>query len=90
MYKLLCLLTGCLLAFQLTANGELSMAYGSFGSTVIIHIVGSVFAILLCLMTGKGLKRRTGAPAWAYLGGVVGVGTVLCNAFSYIASIILY
>ena len=85
MYKLLCLLTGCLLAFQLTANGELSMAYGSFGSTVIIHIVGSVFAILLCLVTGKGLKLRTGAPAWAYLGGVVGVGTVLCNAFSYSA-----
>ena len=83
MYKLLCILTGAALAFMMTFNGELSAAYGTFGSTVIIHIVGTVFAFLICLIKKENIRLRTSAPLWAYLGGTVGVFQVLCNALCY-------
>ena len=83
MYKLLCIFTGAALAFMMTFNGELSAAYGTFGSTVIIHIVGTVFAFLICLIKKEKIRLRTSAPLWAYLGGTVGVFQVLCNALCY-------
>lgn len=48
MYNILSLLSGLIVAAIVSINGTLTQAYGVFNSTVIIHIVGVVFALLIC------------------------------------------
>lgn len=77
MYTLLTILTGATLAVMISINGNLSARYGAFPAAAIIHAVGSVTAILLCLMQ-KEKKKITGhRPLWIYLGGFIGVATTV-------------
>lgn len=78
MYQILTILIGALSALMIAANGSLTIRWGIFRAAVIVHIAGSLFALLLCLIRapgkGKGVpslwNRR---PRWLYLGGVLGV-----------------
>lgn len=83
MYNLLSLLAGVAIAILVTLNGQLSSAHGVFVSAVIIHIVGILFAILLLLILRKKFTFKSTCPAWAYLGGVIGVLTTVFNNFSF-------
>lgn len=83
MYDLLSLLTGFTLAFMISINGGLTQRYGAFPATVIIHVVGVVFALVLCLLQKKKGPGKKRLPGWIYLGGVIGVLTTVANNLSF-------
>lgn len=77
MYQFLAFLSGILLAVMITVNGGLSEQYGAFPAAVIIHIVGSLFALLFYILQKEKKELFTHKPKWIYLGGVIGVSTTL-------------
>ena len=87
MYQMFALVIGMILAVMVSVNGELALVYGLFPSAVIIHVVGVLAALLLCAVRKEPEPIRGRAPLWIYLGGVVGVLTVIFNnfAFAYIS-----
>lgn len=89
MYQLLALINGIIIAVMISINGSLSVQYSAFRAAVIIHAVGSLFALLLC---GLGKNKRLlwkHKPKWMYLGGAIGVFTTVFQniAFGYISII---
>ncbi len=87
MYTLLAFILGVILSFMISINGGLSEAVGVMPSTVIIHAVGSLFALLFCILRKENLKIFGRKPLWLYLGGAFGVLTTVFQnyAFSYIS-----
>lgn len=87
MYGLLALLTGLVLSVMVSVNGILSGSYGVFRASVIIHVVGILFAYLLCAVRKENRKLTGHAPAWIYLGGAIGAFTTVFNnlAFGHIS-----
>lgn len=83
MYQLLALLAGLTIAVLVTINGYLSAQYGLFLAAVIIHIVGSLFAWLVCLVKKEKSQAQEHIPIWFYLGGAFGVLTTLFNVFAF-------
>lgn len=83
MYNILSLLTGLVIAIMVALNGRLTQQYGNFTAAIIIHVVGVVFAFLLCKAAKKRISRKKGQPLWLYLGGAIGVLTTVFNNFAY-------
>lgn len=83
MYDLMSLLIGVIIAAMVAVNGGLTVQYGVFGATVIIHIVGSLFAFLLIKLRRRSAAHMRGIPLRLYMGGIIGVLTVVLNNFSY-------
>ena len=83
MSMLLALLTGVVISVMVSINGSLSGCVGVYLSAVVIHIVGTVFAFVLCLWRHESIFRKYNVPAWAYLGGVIGVLTTVFNNFAF-------
>lgn len=59
MYNLLSLVIGAVVAIMIAINGQLTSAYDLFVSAVIIHVIGTVFSLIVCLClasenSGKG------------------------------------
>ena len=50
MYYFLALLVGVVISVMVSLNGGLTQAYGAYGAAVIVHVVGVVFALALCLI----------------------------------------
>ena len=83
MYKFLSLLTGILLAIMIAINGNLTSVYGILWGTVIIHFVGAIVSYVIIIFKGKRVKLFFRTALWIYLGGAVGVLTVLFNNYSF-------
>ncbi|WP_342759597.1 DMT family transporter [Kineothrix sedimenti] len=83
MYQLLALLTGILLSIMISVNGNLSDQYGAILAAVIIHVVGSISAFLLCLTQKEKNPLHGHHPKWIYLGGAIGVCTTVFNNLAY-------
>lgn len=83
MYDLLSLLIGVIITVMVAVNGGLTMQYGVFGATIIIHIVGSLSAFLLIKMRRKQTPNQHSIPIWLYMGGAIGVLTALFNNLAY-------
>ncbi len=82
MYYLLSLLIGIVVAVMITANGGLTVFYGVYSATVIIHIVG------LCLIGAIVFLRREkpfakAQPWYLYIGGVLGVATTAATNYGF-------
>lgn len=86
MYQILSLIIGILVAFMVSFNGNLTEQYGIIFATVIIHVIGSLVAFILCSFQKEKKTLWGYAPKWIYLGGAIGVLTTVCNnlAFGYI------
>ena len=56
MYEMLALLTGLILSVMVSVNGNLSGSFGVFRASVIIHVVGILFAFLLCTVRRENRK----------------------------------
>jgi transporter family-2 protein len=66
---------GLLMAVQGSINSALGKVTGVLEATLLVHIVGVVFAAALLLgglRTGQ-IGRLTAAPWWTYLGGILSV-----------------
>lgn len=83
MYHILALITGIILAFMISINGSLSLQYGALISSVIIHIVGVLFAFTIYCFQKKTVLFNKSYPRWMYLGGVIGVITTVFSSLSY-------
>lgn len=83
MYQLLTFISGILTAIMVSFNGGLSEVYGIYLATVIIHVVGSFFALIIKILRKdqKGLFNY--GPKWIYLGGVIGVSTTVFANIAY-------
>lgn len=49
MYNLLSLVIGAVVAIMIAINGQLTSAYDLFVSAAIIHVIGTVFSLIVCL-----------------------------------------
>ena len=83
MYQLLVLFTGVIISVMVSTNGDLSQSLGTYYAAVIIHIVGTGFAFILCLLKKQKINKKVAVPFWAYLGGAIGAVTTLSNTFAY-------
>ena len=81
-YYILSLISGFLVSFMVTFNGELSDHYGAYSATVMIHIVGvSVISLIILFKKDNPFKSR---QAWyLYTGGAIGVATVVFNNLAF-------
>jgi len=57
-------------------NARLSQTYGNSFATVLIHVSG-----LICILplAAKHLFKKQHAPLWMYMGGVLGIFTVITS-----------
>lgn len=82
MYYFLSLLCGVIVSVMIVINGALTSFYGVNLATVIIHIVGLAITGLLVICRREKPFARRAAWYW-YLGGVLGVGTTVCNNYAF-------
>ena len=83
MYYFLALLAGVVISVMISINGNLTQVYGVYWAAVIIHIVGVLFSLILCIAKGEISLIRKRAPLWAYLGGAIGVLTTLFDNYAF-------
>lgn len=83
MYQSLAFVTGIILAIMISVNGDLSSYYGVFPATIIIHLVGTIFSLIFTLKRYGWIKLIGFKPAWLYLGGAIGVFTVVFNNLAF-------
>lgn len=50
MSMLLALLTGAVISIMVSINGGLTACVGEYTAAVVIHVVGTAFALILCLI----------------------------------------
>jgi transporter family-2 protein len=76
-------LVGVLLSFMVLTNGTLAGYLGNYPGTVVNHAIG--LSIVLIILFFKKIKVKTlpGAPLYIYLGGGVGVFTVLFTNLAF-------
>lgn len=77
MLLILSVVAGMLNALTAAQNGELAEVYGKLSSVAIVHLVGLIVVLCLYLFKRKTLPPKQQTAPWMYLGGVIGVGTVL-------------
>ena len=82
LYNLLSLVIGAVVAIMIAINGQLTSAYDLFVSAAIIHVIGTVFSLIVCLCRHQKILVKAEAP-WMYLGGAIGVFTTFGNNLSY-------
>lgn len=83
MNYIISLLTGAIIAFMVSLNGTLSAQTGNYTSTVIIHFVGLIGITFVLFITKSKLSNLKKAPIFLYVGGFVGILTVLFNNTGY-------
>ena len=87
MYYLISFATAMLVSAMVTVNGTLSNAYGTYLSTVMIRAVGIVPASLIALVRRERVFAVRGLKPGVFLGGAIGVITVVCNNAAYTGGI---
>jgi len=82
MYYFLAFFSGILISLTVLQNGELAGLYGLYASTVFIHLTGLL--IIGPIVLFKKDKPFENMQSWhLYLGGAVGLITVVCTASSF-------
>jgi bacterial/archaeal transporter family-2 protein len=84
MYSAVVPLVGALITLMSGINTRLSGRVGTLVATVVIHVVG-LAAVSLILLVKREPFREGRLPAWHYLGGLVGVVTVLSSIYAFAA-----
>lgn len=74
MYYFIALVIGILVAVMITVNGGLTMLYGMYAATVVIHIVGLILISAIILLRREKPFAKA-QPWYLYIGGVLGVAT---------------
>ena len=87
MYYLISFATAVLVSAMVTVNGNLSAAFGPYLSCVIIHVVGLIPASLITLVRHERVFAVRGLRPGIFLGGAIGVITVVCNNAAFTGGI---
>ncbi len=81
MTAFLAALSGALAAITVAQNGDLALYLGNLPSTVVVHAVGLTTILAWIAIRREKIRRDRSTPWYGYMGGVLGVFTVLgCNA----------
>lgn len=64
-------------------NGQLARFYGDYSAAAITHLVGLISVLIWCFFIRKTLPEKQHAKPWMYLGGVVGIGTLVFMNMAY-------
>lgn len=83
MAEFLSILSGILISVMLLFNGQLAGTYGNALATVLIHIVGLVAVGIWLAVKKQSLRHTLREPGHLYLGGVIGVATVLLTNLTF-------
>lgn len=83
MFRFLTLCSGFLTSFIILINGRLANPYGIYGSTFVIHIVGTLTAFLIMLKKLPKISELKKVPFYLYLGGMVGFSIAIFNNISF-------
>ncbi|MDD3334704.1 MAG: DMT family transporter [Eubacteriales bacterium] len=83
MYTILSMVSGFLNSITVMQNGDLSAFYGAYSGAVIIHLVGLVVVLCWYAAVRHTLPPKQKLPLWMYMGGVIGVGTVVLTTSAY-------
>lgn len=83
MNNFLSVFAGVLIAIMIMVNGFLSMTFGNYGSSVIIHLVGLISIISILFINKSGIRIHKHIPLYLYSAGAIGVFTVLFNNLSF-------
>lgn len=87
MYLLYTFLVGAMITFMVFFNGSLGSIYGIYIESALVHAVGILFSFLVLKLQHKKLQLHKEDPWFYYLGGILGVMTILLqtNAFLHIS-----
>ncbi|MDK2562050.1 DMT family transporter [Romboutsia sedimentorum] len=83
MNYLISVFTGVLLSLMLSLNGTIGEIAGNYASTVIIHVIGLIGIIIVLIATKSKFKNIKDIPLYMYLGGLMGVLTVIFSNASF-------
>lgn len=78
-------LSGAAMALQGTFNAALGKVLGLWESTLVVHLIGTVVALIILVAVGLGFGnfgKLNQVPWWAYLGGVLSVVIIYAVARS--------
>ncbi|MFA7078277.1 MAG: DMT family transporter [Syntrophomonas sp.] len=76
LYLAIAALSGAAMALQGTLNTALGKIVGTWESTLVVHVVGTVASLLIIIILGLGfssLGKMGNVPWYAYLGGILNV-----------------
>ena len=76
LYLLLAAVSGAAMALQGTFNAALGKIIGVWESTLLVHVIGSLAALIIILVLGVGFSnyaKITSVPWYAFLGGILNV-----------------
>ncbi len=76
---------GILIAIMILFNGALAQAIGNYASSVYIHATGLILISFILLATRSRTPFQKGIPPAFFLGGALGVFTVLFNNIGFSA-----
>lgn len=82
MNQIMALCVGVLVTLMISVNGELSFALGMYSASLLIRILGSIFAFLMA-KTQNEARFPKKMPLYLYLGGCVGALTTLFNNYAF-------
>lgn len=83
LYIILMLATGCLISLQSPINAALGRHIGMLEASLVNFFTGLVFLAVLLLFFGKGdIFSAIHAPAWQWLGGILGAAMVYAAIIS--------
>jgi len=72
-------LTAILIAVMVVVNGGLTIVYGIYYATVIIHIIGLILVSVIAVLKKEKVLFVHNLPWMIFLGGAIGVATTLFN-----------
>ncbi len=78
-------LIGVILTFMIFFNAKITENLGMFLGLVVIHVVGLIGSVVLLKTTKNKITYDKTIHFIFYLGGVLGVFTVLSNSYSFLA-----
>lgn len=83
MAEAMAVLSGVVISVMLLMNGKLTAAYGNYPATVFIHVSGLAAVCIVLLVMRQSMRGTLREPKHLYLGGAIGVFTVLCTNLAY-------
>lgn len=84
MTEFLSILSGILVSVMLLFNGQLSGVYGNALATVLIHVIGLIGIGAWLAIKRQGLRQTLKEPKHLYLGGIIGIATVMLTNLTFI------
>lgn len=83
MYYLLSIIIGTIIAVMVGVNGQLTMKYGLYLATVMIHIAGILMVLLTMIWRKEKFHINRKFQWFIYTGGALGVVTTLFNNLAF-------